>query len=107
MRVALSGADQRLPFVSDQVLDENGARQVHVDMLDRLLGPADLRRLERMLHKKKTPTRSARRATPGPRGGSRDGQTRSVNFGAKKTIFGPGNVSTCVDFITFSNSLPS
>jgi hypothetical protein len=69
MRVALSGADQSLPFVSDRMLDEDSSRQVPVDMLDRMLGPADLRRLERMLHKKKTPTRSARRATLGPRGG--------------------------------------
>jgi hypothetical protein len=49
IRVALSGADKGLSFVSGDVLDAGSASQLPTDMLDRLLGPDELRKLERML----------------------------------------------------------
>lgn len=55
MRVALSGADEGLTFVSGDVLDDDSMRQVPVDLLGRLLDPSDLQKLERMLIKKKPP----------------------------------------------------
>jgi hypothetical protein len=67
MRVALSDADKGLSFMSSNVLYENSASQVPVELLGRRLGSEDLRKFERKLVKKRRSstedTRLSRRAT--------------------------------------------
>jgi hypothetical protein len=64
MRVALSGGDKGLLFVSGNALDDDSASLVPVELLGRLLDPTDLRKLERMLLKNRSSTRSTQRTKP-------------------------------------------
>jgi hypothetical protein len=61
MRVALSGADKGLAFISGDVLDPDSVGEMPSDLLGSLLDQSDLRKLERLLLKKKPPERSVRR----------------------------------------------
>jgi hypothetical protein len=65
VRASLAGADTGLPFVSGNALDDDSAGQVPVELLGHLLDPDDVRKLERMLLKKKSPR--DRRRTPNHR----------------------------------------
>lgn len=58
MRAALSGVDEGLLFVSGHVLDSDNTAQVPSNLMGRLLGRADLRKLERILLDKKLSPRS-------------------------------------------------
>jgi hypothetical protein len=67
MRVALSGADKGLLFLSGDMLDDDSTGLVPVEMHGRLLDQSDLRKLESMLLKKELVARSAPRPKSGPR----------------------------------------
>lgn len=64
MRVALSGVDKGLAFVSGDVLDQDSMRQLPIALLGRLLNPSDLRTLERALVKKKPVQSGCRTKSP-------------------------------------------
>jgi hypothetical protein len=53
MRVALSGADEGLLFLSGHLLDDESAGQMPAELLGRLLNQDDLRKLARRLLRKK------------------------------------------------------
>jgi hypothetical protein len=61
MKAALAALDDGLQFASAQELGDDSALQIPGTMIGRLLDHGDLRRLQRMLLKKKSPAPSVRR----------------------------------------------